>query len=220
MSLVFLPFALIGCVVVAALFVFMRWAAEEADEGLSEVAKYIFFAGLCAIALAGPFQAASPWTLALPFHPALLYGVSGLAWIGVLAILAAKKASKTPGWVFGIVVGACVLPVGACVLLWLLFQPEHAGRGRISPTLTYEILFTHPGFGSTQYKYVIYRNPRYVSWIRRKAAEDEMPCTPSDIRDDPWRLQPGPNEHTVVVSCDVFQVWRDRKVYSTEISLR
>ena len=112
------------------------------------------------------------------------------------------------------------MPTGFFVPIWLLFQKDHTLRGRISPTLTYEILSTQAWGGGRNFTYVIYRNPHAVPWVRRKAADGDTPCTPSDILSDPWRFEPGPGAHTVVISCDVFQQWRDRKVYSTEVPLR
>jgi hypothetical protein len=216
MGLIFLQFALIWCGFVAVLFLGLWWVAGQIAEGMSPVFKYVLYSPVLGLAIFGPLQAVSPWKLALPFDPTSIFAVSALAWIAVFAGIVAEKASSLKGWVLGIIVGACALPAGVVVLMLLLQQKEHDLHGRISPTLTYEVTSGTTWFEGTTYTYVIYRNPSFASWLRRKAAEATVPCTPVNLRLDPWRFQAGTDDRTVVISCDGF----GRDVYSTEIRLR
>jgi len=185
--------ALILLVVVAA-FLWASWVLMRNVAKLPTRWQWSIAAALVFLILLEVMQLFSGYALAIPGAPFFTVVFAVIAY--VLAMFFLWQKLPLAG-IIGLALPLVFIRRGLLVVLLLIvatggFLPS--GWGRISPTLSYQIVESRGMIGrGTVLQYRLYRNPRWFPLIQKRVRVGLMLCPDATF-------EPGTNEHTVRVT--------------------
>jgi hypothetical protein len=157
------------------------------------------------------------YTLAVPFGAELIFTIALAAALTayVLMMLFVWRRSRLAGGVGFALLAIPVVYFGWHLLdffmLGLLYLPrdaiDPAVSGRLSPDATFRV-FYDPGFGDAgvpppPYTLEIYRNPRWLPFLRKEVRKEPLRCGENGANADPKSLwiHAGSNDRVIIVEC-------------------